>query len=344
MSYRLGHMSFLRKIDRLGVAAAFIAVTAGSAAAQTPLPTPGFHHLHLNSTDPDAAIAYYMRQFPSTSRTSWAGMAALASPNDVLVLFNRVSEPPPADPEASAFWHFGWHVTDVRRNLQNYRERPEVRLAPLYTGDGSGTVFVSSDTWPGIDGALSLTQTQIAEAKARGVQPLGGAGFAYMYGPDDALVEYLGNMPAERFDHVHLYQEDPFCAQIWYQRHLNAPLTDRAQPRTEADCNARERPERSWPALNPEGTLRTPIAGVLFGDVSMRWYIRQNDVPLQPTRDRLMDHVALSVSDLGAWVEKLRSEDVRFLQQEYQIGNTRAVMIEGPSGEAIELVETSEVD
>jgi hypothetical protein len=27
------------------------------------LPAPGFHHLHLNSVDPDAAVAFYARQF-----------------------------------------------------------------------------------------------------------------------------------------------------------------------------------------------------------------------------------------------------------------------------------------
>ena len=52
-----------------------------------------------------------------------------------------------------------------------------------------------------------------------------------------------------------------------------------------------------------------------------------------------MDHVALSVSNLDAWVAKLRSENVKFLEQEYRIGDTRAVMIEGPSREAVELVE-----
>ena len=30
------------------------------------LPAPGFHHLHLNSVDPDAAIGYYVRQFLTT--------------------------------------------------------------------------------------------------------------------------------------------------------------------------------------------------------------------------------------------------------------------------------------
>jgi hypothetical protein len=54
------------------------------------LPAPGFHHLHLNSVDPDSAIDFYTRQFPSTSKGSWGGFAALGSPNDVLVLFTKV--------------------------------------------------------------------------------------------------------------------------------------------------------------------------------------------------------------------------------------------------------------
>jgi len=321
---------------RLSVALLAVLSAASPAVPQAPLPAPGFHHLHLNSTDPAAAIAFFVRQFPSTSRTIWGGMPALASPNNVLVLFNRVATAPAADPEATAFWHFGWHVTDVRQNLQTYQGRPEVTLAPLYTGD---SVFVSSDTWPGTGGVLGLTQAQIADAKSRGVQPNRGAGFAYLRGPDNALVEYQGNMPAERFNHVHFYQEEPFCAQLWYRRHLNAALPANAQPRSEADCKAPRGPDRTWPALNREGMFRTPTAGVLFGDVSMNWYMRQTSTPLQPTRGRLMDHVALSVANLDAWVAKLRNENVRFLAQEYRLGDTRAAMIEGPSREAIELVE-----
>ena len=36
------------------------------------LPTPGFHHLHLNSVDPDAAIDWYTRRFPSSPRVTGA--------------------------------------------------------------------------------------------------------------------------------------------------------------------------------------------------------------------------------------------------------------------------------
>jgi hypothetical protein len=55
------------------------------------------------------------------------------------------------------------------------------------------------------------------------------------------------------------------------------------------------------------------------------------------------DHIALSVSDLDAWVAKLRSERVTFLEEPYSLGDTRAAMIEGPSREALELVETAQV-
>ena len=41
-----------------------------------------------------------------------------------------------------------------------------------------------------------------------------------------------------------------------------------------------------------------------------------------------------------AWIAKLRGEGVTFLEGEHKLGDTRAVMIEGPSREAIELVET----
>src|SRR5215831_7288598 len=192
--------------------------------AQTdPLGMPSFHHLHLNSANPEAAIAFYTRQFPSTSRTTFAGTPALQSPNNVLILFTKVNKAPTLEPQ-TAVWHFGWHVTDVRKNMETYKQRPELKLLPLYTTDEGGYVFVSSDTWPGTGGVLGLTKAQIADAKAKGIQPAGGAGFAYLQGPDGAIIEYQGNMPAERFNHVHMYWEDPFCAQLWYQKHLKASI------------------------------------------------------------------------------------------------------------------------
>ena len=50
-------------------------------------------------------------------------------------------------------------------------------------------------------------------------------------------------------------------------------------------------------------------------------------------------HGGLSVADLDAWIAKLRGENVKVLEPLYKVGDTRAIMIEGPSHEAIELVE-----
>ena len=129
---------------------------------------------------------------------------------------------------------------------------------PLYTTDEGGSVLVSSDTWPNVGGVLGLTRAQIAEARAKGVQPPGGGGFAYMAGPDNALVEYAGDYPAERFNHVHLWQEEPLCALLWYQKHLNAPVRAgfAGPPPTEADCKVPRGADRTWPALNREGMFR----------------------------------------------------------------------------------------
>jgi len=305
------------------------------------LPSPGFHHLHLNSIDPDAAIAFYARHFPTSSKRTWAGLPALAAPNDVLVLFTRVAAPAPTTPQ-SAIWHFGWHVPDAQASRMAFGARPDLELLPLYTTDEGGSVFVSSDTWPSKGPTPGLTKTQIAEARAAGIKPTRTGGFGYMRGPDRALVEYAGNHPAERFNHVHLYQDDPFCAQLWYQTHLNAPIyagRTSPTPMTESTCTVPRGPDRTWPALDREGMFRTPSAAVVFGDVALPWYARQGDRPLASSRGQLHDHIALSVGDLDAWVAKLRAGGVRFLEEPYRLGDTRAVMIEGPSREAIELVE-----
>ncbi|HMB78753.1 MAG TPA: hypothetical protein VKI43_01750 [Vicinamibacterales bacterium] len=321
-----------------GVAAGLASVSAQPAA----LPAPGFHHLHLNSTNPDTAAAWYAKEFPSTSKTTWGGMTALKSPNNVLVLFTRVDQPPATQPQ-TAFWHFGWHVTNERQTMARLRA-DGVTLLPLYTSDEGGTVNINSDTYPGTGGVLGLTKVQIEDAKKNNVKPAGGAGFAYIRRPDDAMIEVQGDMPAERFNHVHMFHEDPFCSQLWYQKHLNVPVPQGrrgapAEPRTEANCKVPRGPDKTWPALEVDGMFRSPQIPLVFGDVSMGGYTRQSDRSLVSTRGHLADHVALSVADLDAWVMKLRGENVKFLEQPYKLGDTRAVLIEGPSREALELVE-----
>jgi catechol 2,3-dioxygenase-like lactoylglutathione lyase family enzyme len=318
-------------------------MTSHARAAQpATLPTPEFHHLHLNSMNPVTAIDFYTRLFPSTAKTSFAGQPALKSATNVLVLFTRVQAPPATQP-ATAFWHFGWHVTDVHQSIDKFRELG-VTLLPLYVEENGGTVATSADTWPASGGGLGRTKAQIAEAKATGVKPSYDAGFAYFNGPDDAIVEYQGNMQRERFNHIHMWMAQPFCTQVWYQTHLNvvpAARSGNPQPaRTADNCRVARGPDKSWPSLTADGMHRAPAMNALaFSDVSIFGYMQQSDAPLAGTRGQVMDHFGLSVADLDAWIAKLRSEGVRFLEQPYQVGEHRAIMIEGPNREAIELIE-----
>ena len=174
------------------------------------------------------------------------------------------------------------------------------------------------------------------------MQPKRVGVFSYMEGPDGALVEYAGNHPAERFNHIHLWQDDPFCAQLWYQQHLNAQAMEgrtSPTPMTEENCKVPRGADRTWPCLEREGMFRSPRAAVVFGDVALTWYPRQSDEPLASPRGHLIDHIGLGVRDLNMWVDKLLSEEVPILHGPYRLGDTRALMIEGPSRELLELVE-----
>jgi len=63
---------------------------------------------------------------------------------------------------------------------------PAHKVLPLYTGEGDETVFISSDTWPGVKGVNGLASHQIAEAKTAGIQPTRVAGFGFLETPDGA--------------------------------------------------------------------------------------------------------------------------------------------------------------
>src|SRR2546427_10791107 len=125
-----------------------------------------------------------------------------------------------------------------------------------------------------------------------------------MQGPDNALVEYAGNHPAERFNHVHMYQDDPFCAQLWYQKHLNAPVfagRTSLTPLTETTCQGPRGPDRSWPALERAGMFRAPSAAGVFGDAALPWYMRQGEQPLVGSPGHGHDHPPLSDARPAPW-------------------------------------------
>ena len=298
-----------------------------------------FHHIHLNSTDPKAAAAYYPRPFAlSATATTFNGFEAVKTGN-VYILFTKVASTPQNEltgPQTSV-WHFGWNTPDSRKTNEKFREMG-LTIAQMWDAADGKLVDMSSDTLPGLP-----TQEQILEMRAKGTQPTRQGGFGYLRGPDGAMIENAQGGTTERFNHVHMYHEHPRCAMEWYVTHLGAKMPagrGGAAPAEAAggDCHTKTYAPPTWPSFAKTGFVRDPAGGVTFDDISIS--IRPwPGGGLVSTRGKIYDHWALSTGNLDATVARLKTEGVKFLDEIHPWGSSRAAMIEGPDRIAIELVE-----
>jgi len=304
------------------------------------LARPVFHHVHQNSTDPAAAIADFQKLYPALVKVTVGGFEGVQIPNVMSILFTKVTAPARTQPQ-SAFLRHVFSVPNVRELVKQLRSiKMDVR--PLYTLEGT-TVDVSTDTYQN-----GMTRTAYEEAKAKGTlaPPTKTGGYIIFWGPENVLMETTERntlKPGEvTYGLVDMCQDHSICAGLWYTTHLNAPARAGrggapAPVYTEATCKV-PKSEHSFPSVEKVGTRRQPGGGAAFGPVSLNWFVSQSDTPLVPTRGQLVDHIAVSVPTLDSWIAKLKAENVTFLQQPYTFGDIRAIMIEGPSRESIEII------
>ena len=313
------------------IAAGVLAV--GTLAAQQPVPAPviRFHHVHLNSVNPDAAADYYTKAFTTSVKTTFNGEVAVRTVNGPLLLFTKVNRPPPTQPQ-SAIWHFGWNTPDSRAYLQRFHEM-KLEVVPMYADPENSVIEISSDALPNFP-----TTARILELRRSGTQPSRTGGFQYLRGPDGSLIENAGNFPAEYFNHVHMFHEDPACAQLWYTTTLGITVAPgRGAPITAENCK-RTYEEVTWPAFDKVGMVRNPAGSVLVSDMASI-LIRPRHGPFVSPRGQIVDHFALSVPDLDGTIATLKSRGVKVTEEIHRWGSMRAAMIEGPDVAAIELIE-----
>jgi catechol 2,3-dioxygenase-like lactoylglutathione lyase family enzyme len=330
-------MTMTRKdvVKFLGLLLSILIATIQSPMAQTPpaqqaASSVRFHHVHLNSVNPEAAAAYYPKAFTTSTVTKFNGYDAVKTVNGVYLLFTKVNTPPQTQPQ-STIWHFGWNTPDSRAYLERFRAM-KLEVVPLYADPENHVIDISSDALPNFP-----TTAKLRELQAQGTQPTLVAGFQYLRGPDGAMIENAGNFPPnEYFNHVHLFHEQPGCAAEWYVTHLRVGATARGE-RGAGDCQ-RPYEEITWPALDKIGMVRNPAGSVPVSDM-VSILIRPRHGPYVSPRGQVVDHFALSVPDLDATVARLKSEGVKVTQDIHQWGTMHAAMIEGPDLVAIELVE-----
>ena len=149
-------------------------------------PAAHFHHVHLNSTDPAAAIEFYTHHF-DCEKASYRGQDAVWAQKSWL-LFNKVSSAAPFE-VVSAIWHIGWGAEDMPAT---YRKQLDM-----------GTVF----------------QTPITDISA--LANTAGFYYAYVDGPAHELIE-LNTANHHHFGHLHLFSDDPIAAGEWYVNNFGA--------------------------------------------------------------------------------------------------------------------------
>jgi len=364
-------------IHRVWLTVLALAVTGGIARgiAQSgtgaALPQPQFHHIHLNSVDPDKSIAWYSAYWPKGRKTTYGGLPALVDEKGFYLLYTKVARQAPGgfDRKAqrsvpqSAFWTFGSTFegpdTSAFRARISSLDPKAFELVTLYGGpDGKQTATHALALPLGDQLATSTTirQQQAQREKESRPAPTSGLDFGYLVDPDGMLVEVTaGNTEGFR-SHTHFWGENPLCTANWHVEHLGAAFPQNQNPFSSGMKfeGGRWNPcivptgEITFPTYMAVGQLRIPAGNARIADANWLWYPRQcrdgrcgagNDLPLAKSRGQVVDHIGLVYPDLNPVLAHLKSANIRILEGPYKLADTRAVLIEDLDGLAFELIE-----
>ncbi len=179
----------------------FIAISLVLAATCSAQQLAHFHHVHLNVTDPAAAIAFYTSKF-DCEKASFAGTQDAVWAQKSWLLFTKVATPPKSE-ITSTIWHIGWGAEDVPAT---YRKQLD-----------TGTPFETP-----------LTDiSDLVGSKEPGV-----FFYAYVDGPNHQLIE-LNTANHHHFGHIHMLSKDPIAAGEWYVKEFGLTRQGRGTPSRE---------------------------------------------------------------------------------------------------------------
>jgi len=275
---------------------------SGSVFAQQ-MPPAHFHHIHLNATDPAAAIDFYTTKF-DCEKANFAGEWEGVWAQKAWILFNKVAAAPPSS-ITSSIWHFGWGAEDMKAAYQTQLD--------------SGTKF---DT----------PLTDISDLAS-----FPGFYYAYVDGPDHALIE-MNTAPHHHLGHVHLLSADPVAAGEWYMKYFGAVRHGKEPPSREP---AFYKGYQVGPSMSlTSDNINIIIFPKEFAPTAYPgpW---KNRTSFDSTEGRVVDHIGFSFDNLSEALERMRKDGVK-VTQEIQTafrGRVKYAFIEGPDRIRIELVE-----
>ena len=286
------------KITTLSLAYLAVAV---SGFAQ--MPPAHFHHIHLNATEPAAAIDFYTSKF-DCEKAKFAGEWDGVWAQKAWILFNKVAAPPPSA-ITSAIWHFGWGAEDMKSEYQKQVN--------------AGTKF----------------ETPITDISDLAGFP--GFFYAYVDGPDHALIE-LNTAAHHHMGHVHLLSADPVAAGEWYMKYFGATRRSKEPSSREPSFYKGYQVGPSMSLMSDN--INIIIFPMQFAPRAYpeAWKHR---TAFDSTQGRVVDHIGFSFGNLHDALEKMRKDGVTVTQEIETAfhGKVKYAFIEGPDRVRIELVE-----
>ena len=284
----------------------FIATINALPQDSTPEPLAHFHHIHLNSTNPEAAIDFYTSHF-DCEKAKFGGSIDAVWAQKSWLLFNKVNQPPPSA-VVSAIYHMGWGAEDMKATYQKQVDM--------------GTKF-------------ETPITDIAEATGRGTP--GRFWFAYVDGPDHALIE-LNTANHHNFGHIHMTSDDPIAAGEWYMKEFGMIRRGHGPPSREPYFHNGIQIAPAMSLVMDNVNFIIYPTGLVKGVFPKAW---EGRTKYASPRGRTIDHFALSVDNLDATLERLKQDGVKITQPPRTIlgGKLKSAFVEGPDNVSIEVVE-----
>ncbi|MSV28344.1 MAG: hypothetical protein EXQ52_06315 [Bryobacterales bacterium] len=249
---------------------------AATALAQTPdggASVAHFHHIHLNSTAPAEAAAFYAKHF-YCEKASYPGVNEAVRTQKSWLLFEKVGTPPAWEP-TSAIWHFGWGAEDMKSAYQTQFDLGAKFFTPL---------------------------TDISD-----LANVPGFYYAYVEGPDRALIE-LNTANHHRFGHLHLFSEDPVSAGEWYMRHFGAVRRGNRPPSREVRMYRGVPVGPAMSLVMDDVNIIIYPAAYSRAAYKENW---NGKAALDPTRGRVADHIGFAVPSVAEAAARLRNAGIK---------------------------------
>lgn len=207
--------------------------------------------------------------------------------------------------------------------------------------DASLTTSIWHIGWGGMD-----VVSEAAWLKGKGVEfqtpptPLGQNFYTYLYGADRELIEIYSGEQNHRFNHVHLLAGDVNTTSQWYADHLGVTIGRRVAPKP---ANR----DQFWVNSIRVDNVTMYVFGKPDGDPPPAWWARQGTSmkTLEPTRGRVIDHLAFSYRSIAPVLDRLEKAGVTIVEpiavrDPYKL---KSFFVQGPDNVLIEIVESKPI-